>query len=342
MKKLYIAISTVFYFQTNNMTIKEIEQPVKEYLEEYNRYFKSLMSSDVALLNLVLQYITKKKGKQVRPMLVFLSAELCGGVNKRSYIGSAMVELLHTATLVHDDVVDEADERRGMASINATWNNKIAVLIGDFLLAKGLLSSIDNNEFDFLKATSQAVRRMSEGELLQIQKSKDIDIDEETYFKIISNKTSSLLSSCCEIGSISATDDRDLHKKMREFGELIGTAFQIRDDIFDYEPKNTIVGKPAGNDIKEKKLTLPLIYALEKAPDKVAKKYLSLFKKSKIKNEDTRSIVAFVREQGGLDYAKNISMQYVDKAKDKLSEFDESPAKKSLLGFCNYAIDRKK
>ncbi|MFH1052095.1 MAG: polyprenyl synthetase family protein [bacterium] len=324
------------------MTIKEIGEPINKHLEEYNKYFKSLMKSDVALLNLVIQYITKKKGKQVRPVLVFLSAELCGGVNQRSYIGAAMVELLHTATLVHDDVVDEAAERRGMASINASWNNKIAVLIGDYLLGKGLLSAIDNREFDFLHATSEAVRRMSEGELLQIQKSKDIDIDEVTYFKIISNKTASLMASCCEIGAISASSDKAIHKKMRTFGELIGTAFQIRDDIFDYQSKNSFIGKPVGNDLKEKKMTLPLIYSIKNVPKKVAKEITGIVKKGNLRKSDIQKIIDFVHEQGGIDYAEKVSWEFSDKARFIIQEFNDSPAKRSLLSFCDFVIDRVK
>ncbi len=324
------------------MTIKEIGQPINKHLEEYNKYFKSLMHSDVALLNLVIQYITKKKGKQVRPVLVFLSAELCGGVNKRSYVGAAMVELLHTATLVHDDVVDEAAERRGMASINASWNNKIAVLIGDYLLGKGLLSAIDNNEFNFLHATSDAVRRMSEGELLQIQKSKDIDIDEATYFKIISNKTASLMASCCEIGAISSSSDTEIHKKMKHFGELIGTSFQIRDDIFDFQSKNTLIGKPVGNDLKEKKMTLPLIYSLKNVTKKEAREITSIVKRGKLKKTDIQKIVEFVNVTGGIDYAEKISRDFSNKAKAILNEFKDCPAKNSLMNFCDFVIDRTK
>ena len=226
------------------------------------------MRTKVPLLELIIRYITKKKGKQVRPALVFLSAELCGGINNRSYIGAALVELLHTATLVHDDVVDEAKKRRGLPSINAAWTNKIAVLIGDYLLAKGLLIAIENEEFTFLKATSRTVRRMSEGELLQIQKSKEILLDEDIYFKIISDKTASLMASCCEIGAISATEDTEIHAVLRNFGELIGIAFQIKDDIFDYVSKSSILGKPVGNDLKEKKFTLPLIFSISKVPEK--------------------------------------------------------------------------
>ena len=324
------------------MTIKEISEPIQEHLEAYNNYFKSLMNSEVALLNLVIRYITKKKGKQVRPVLVFLSAELCGAVNRRSYVGAAMVELLHTATLVHDDVVDEAAERRGMASINATWNNKIAVLIGDFLLAKGLLNSIDNNEFDFLHATSDAVRRMSEGELLQIQKSKDFNIDEKTYFKIISNKTASLIATCCQIGAISATPDKAIQEKMKNFGELIGTAFQIRDDIFDYQSKNTLIGKPVGNDLKEKKITLPLLFAFNKVSKKSAKEFINILKRGNLKKGDIQKILSFVNEQGGIEYAENKSKELSEKALEIIMDFKDCPAKKSLTGFCNYVTERKK
>jgi len=324
------------------MTIKEISEPIAKHLEAYNKYFKGLMNSDVALLNIVIQYITKKKGKQVRPVLVFLSAELCGGTNQRSYVGAALVELLHTATLVHDDVVDEAAERRGMASINASWNNKIAVLIGDYLLAKGLLNSIGNSEFDFLYATSEAVRRMSEGELLQIQKSKDFSINEETYFKIISNKTASLMASCCSIGAISATNDKKIHEQMRNFGEHIGTAFQIRDDIFDYQSKNSLIGKPVGNDLKEKKITLPLLYSIKNVSKKTAAEYLSILKKGNLKKNDIQRIISFVHEQGGIEYAENKSREYSLKAKMILNNFPDSPAKSSLMNFCDYVNERKR
>lgn len=324
------------------MTIKEIGQPINGHLDEYNKYFKGLMNSDVPLLNLVINYITKKKGKQVRPILVFLSAELCGGVNKRTFTGAALVELLHTATLVHDDVVDEAAERRGMASINASWGNKIAVLIGDFLLARGLLTAIDGNEFGFLHATSQAVRRMSEGELLQIQKSKEIDLSEDIYFKIISNKTASLMATCCEIGAISASVDEKLPLKMREFGELIGTAFQIRDDIFDFNTKNSLIGKPVGNDLKEKKMTLPLIYALKQVPKKDAKEYIALIKKGSIKKSDITKVISFVKDNGGLDYAEKISKEYSERAIKILDSFDNCPAKSSLIEFCKFVTERNK
>ena len=324
------------------MTIREIRNPIEEHLKAYNKFIKKLMGSDVALLDLVVQYLSRKKGKQVRPVLVLLSAELCGGVTQRTYIGAAMSELLHTATLVHDDVVDESSIRRGIASINASWSNKIAVLIGDYLLAKGLLSAIDNDEFEFLKATSNAVKRMSEGELLQIQKSREFDIDYDAYFKIISNKTASLIASCCEIGAISTSNDKDSQEKLRNYGENIGIAFQIRDDIFDYQSKKNIIGKPVGNDLKEKKLTLPLIYSIKQVSKKSAKEILDLIKKEKLKKSEIKKIIGFVNENGGINYAEKISKEYSLKASKYLESFPDNPAKQSLLNFCDFVIDRNK
>lgn len=322
------------------MLVKEITKPIEVQLKEFNVFFKKMMKSDVSLLNLIISYLTRKRGKQIRPALVLLSAELCGGISERSYIGASMVELLHTATLIHDDVVDESKERRGMASVNAIWNNKIAVLIGDYLLAKGLLAAIDKGEFGFLNATSNAVRRMSEGELLQIQKSKDYNIDEATYFRIITDKTASLMAACCEIGAISASDNPDYHKAMKDYGELVGTAFQIQDDIFDYESQSKTIGKPVGNDLKEKKITLPLIYSFTKVSRKSSKEILSIMKKNKIKKDEIKKIISFVRDNGGIDYARNKAMEFSVKAVDILKIFDDSPAKKSLAILSDFVIDR--
>ncbi len=324
------------------MTLNEITLPVKDNLEEFNRYFRQQMKSEVPLLNLIINYMTQKKGKQVRPTLVFLTAELCGGINERTYKGATLVELLHNATLVHDDVVDEATVRRGIASINANWNNKIAVLIGDFLLAKGLLTAIDNNEFEFLKATSHAVRRMSEGELLQIQKSREFDLTEDVYFKIISNKTASLMAACCEIGAISATEDVDKQLLMREFGETLGIAFQIRDDIFDYLSKNSIIGKPAGNDLKERKMTLPLIYAINNVSKKESKEIISVLKKDDITKKDINRIISFVKNNGGIEYSEQIAKNYSNKAIELLKDFPDLDAKSSLIEFCRFVVERKK
>lgn len=324
------------------MTIKDIARPVSDHLEEFNKYFRESMKSDVSLLNLIVGYMTKKKGKRVRPLMVFLSSELCGGVNDRSYTGAAMVELLHNATLIHDDVVDEASERRGMASINATWNNKIAVLIGDYLLAKGLLAAVDNEEYHFLKALSDAVKRMSEGELLQIQKSKDYDTDDDIYYRIIADKTASLLSSCCEIGAAAASDDKEIHRKLRNYGEHIGIAFQIRDDIFDYQSTGSLIGKPVGNDLKEKKMTLPLIYSLKQAGNSERKSIIGMMKKDRIRRKNIKEIISFVKAQGGLEYAEKAAREYSDKAISFLADFEESEAKESLKNFASFVIDRRK
>ncbi len=324
------------------MNLKDIGKPVQEHLDEFNDFFKDSMKSDVSLLNLIIDYVLKKKGKRVRPTLVFLSAEISGSVSHRSYIGASMVELLHTATLIHDDVVDEASERRGMASINASWNNKIAILIGDYLLAKGLLSAIDDDEFYFLKILATAVRRMSEGELLQIRKSWDFDTDEDTYFRIISDKTASLMASCCEIGSYSASDNPEYHRALRNYGENVGLAFQIRDDIFDYISKGFTIGKPVGNDLREKKLTLPLIYALQQADKKDGKKIKGMIKKGKLSKDIINHIVDFVKLNGGIDYAEKSAKELYGKAVKELEIFEDNEAKESLVNFAKFVVEREK
>ncbi|MFP4369553.1 MAG: polyprenyl synthetase family protein [Candidatus Kapaibacterium sp.] len=321
-------------------TIKKISLPVQEHLPEFNKFFKEQMRTDVPLLNIILRYITQRKGKQVRPTIVFLSAELCGGVSRRSYVGATMIELLHTATLVHDDVVDHASERRGLPSINAAWNNKISVLIGDFLLAKGLLTSVTNTEYDFLNATSKAVQRMSEGELLSIEKSRSLDVDEEIYFRIISDKTASLMSSCSEIGALSACNDPEKVGALARYGEMVGIAFQIRDDIFDYVSKSTTIGKPVGNDLKEKKLTLPLVYAFSEAPAKEVRLIKKMIKSGKLKKKDIKEIISFVEDYGGIEYAIDKSREYSAKAVDSLKLFDDSEAKESLKAFAEFVVMR--
>lgn len=323
------------------MNIKDISKPVAEHLNEFNKYFKEILKSENSLLNIILNYIANRKGKQVRPMLVFLSAELCGGVTERTYPGAAMAELLHIATLIHDDVVDNAIERRGMPSINAIWKNKISVLIGDYLLARGLLTALNNNEFGFLKITSNAVKRMSEGELLQIQKSKTIDIDEPTYFNIIADKTASLISACCEIGALSANVDERQQIALRNYGEFLGIAYQIRDDIFDYRSKSSVIGKPIGNDLKEKKLTLPLIYSFTKVKKTEAKEIVKLIKSGNLKSKDIKFIANFVIENGGIDYAEQKAEEYTKKALREIEFFDESPAKQSLIELTRFVIQRE-
>ena len=246
--------------------ISEISHLIDEDLKRFNELFKQSLKSKVALVDLITRYILKQKGKKVRPLLVLLSSKIAGGVSGRSYRGAILVELLHTATLVHDDVVDNAETRRSFPSINAVWKNKIAVLMGDYLLSRGLMQAVDGSDYDFLKVITNTVRRMSEGELLQTSKTRKLDNDEETYFRIISDKTASLLSTCCEVGARAATEDDEKIKAMRDFGENLGIAFQIRDDILDFVGTSSLLGKPLGGDIKEKKLTLPLIYALKNSP----------------------------------------------------------------------------
>ena len=323
------------------MNLKEISKPIEHHLDAFEDVFDRSIRSKVGLVDLVTKYIVKRKGKRVRPILVLLSAELCGGVNEKTYRGATLVEILHTATLVHDDVIDEADTRRGFASINAIWKNKIAILMGDYLLAKGLLLSLDNDDFRFLKITSTAVKRMSEGEIHQIQKSRELDMDEQTYFRIIGDKTASLLSTCCEIGASSASDDPEKHRLLREYGENVGMAFQIRDDLLDYTGRKSITGKPTGLDLSEKKLTLPLIHAFTKAPKKEGKEILSMIKNGG-KKMKVNGVMEFVRTYGGLDYAGQVARRFSNKARENIGSFKDSPSKQSLLDFADFVVEREK
>ncbi len=323
------------------MDLKEIAAPVRNHLEAFEEVFAGSIRSNVGLVDLVAKYVLRQKGKKIRPILVLLSADLCGTVQQKSYRGAALVEILHTATLVHDDVVDDADTRRGIASINAVWKNKIAVLMGDYLLARGLLLSLEHDDFRFLKITSSAVRRMSEGEIHQIQRSRQLDLDEENYLKIISDKTASLLSTCCEIGASSTTDDPEKHRMLREYGEQVGLAFQIRDDLLDYVGRTSITGKPTGLDLSEKKLTLPLIHALSNAPKKEGNRILGMIKDGG-KKINVREVVSFAGQYGGIDYAGSRAEFYASQAKDRLCTFPSSAAKESLLHFADFAIRRAK
>lgn len=323
------------------MEFKEISKVISKELEEFNEFFKSVLKTDVALLNLVLKYITSKKGKQIRPILVLLSAGICGKISTRSYVGAAMIELLHTATLVHDDVIDQAKVRRGIASINAEWNNKIAVLSGDFLLSLGLKTSVNHNEFRFLKITSTAVQMMSESELFAIDKARSFKITEDEYFKIINGKTATLISSCCEIGAYSASDKEEDSENLSEFGTLIGLAFQIRDDLLDYVSKSSLIGKPVGNDIKEKKITLPLIYALDKSDNNERKKIISLMKSKDISKSDINYILDFVKQKGGVEYAQNKAISLCNEAKLILNKYPDSKYKSSLEEITEFIINRK-
>jgi octaprenyl-diphosphate synthase len=308
-------------------------------LKIFETKFSESVKSNTALLDSIMKYIIKRKGKQMRPMFVFLSAKLHGEINESTYRAAALVELLHTATLVHDDVVDESFERRGFFSVNAIWKNKIAVLVGDYLLSKGLLLSTSNNDFKHLHILSEAVKQMSEGELLQIEKSRKLNLDEEIYFEIIRSKTASLLSSACAVGAYSSTKDDIISDKMKLFGENVGMAFQIKDDLFDYGNEN--IGKPTGNDIKEKKLTLPLIYTLNNI-DKSEKKNLVFILKNKNKDpEKVREVIDAVYKSGGIEYAQKKMIVYRDNALTILNEFPDSPVKKALEELVRYTTDRK-
>ncbi len=319
--------------------LDEIRAPISEELKAFDRFFKEAMRSKVGLIDLIARYIIRQKGKRVRPILVLLSAQACGNITESTYRGATLVEILHTATLIHDDVVDDADTRRGLASINAVWKNKIAVLMGDYLLARGLLLSLERNDYLFLHSTSTAVKRMSEGELLQIQKSRQLDIDEETYLKIIGDKTASLFSTCTEIGAASATDDPDKRRLLKEFGENVGMAFQIRDDLLDYLGRKSIIGKPIGLDMKEKKLTLPLIYSLTHAERKDSRQVLRIIKNG-AKQKDIQRVIDFVESNGGIDYALAKAEQYALLARQNLASFPDSDAKEALLQFVDFVMER--
>ncbi len=324
----------------NNLSLKEISSPIKTEIERFDEIFKSALRSNVGLVDLVARYIIRQKGKKIRPLLVLLSAKISGGVTERTYRGATLVELLHTATLIHDDVVDDADKRRGMWSINALFKNKVAVLMGDYLLSRGLMISVDNKDYDFLGVTTNAVKRMSEGELLQIQKTRKLDIDEETYFKVISDKTASLLETCCAIGAMSTTENLDHIEAMRNYGHSLGMSFQIRDDILDYEGKTNLIGKPIGGDIKEKKITLPLIYALNSVSQTEASKIRKLLKNGK-DNLKVKEVMQFVSDNGGINYALKVAQKYSDQAKDSLNIFPDSETKHSMQALVDFVTARK-
>jgi len=304
----------------------------------FENHFKDAVKSRVALLDRIMQYIVKRKGKQMRPMFVLLSAKLHGEITDASYRAASLVELLHTATLVHDDVVDDALERRGMFSINALWKNKIAVLVGDYLLSKGLLLSLENKDFDILTILSNAVKKMSEGELLQIEKTRNLNFDESIYYEIINGKTASLLSSSCGAGAASVTNNQEVVGKMREFGEMVGMAFQIKDDLFDYG--DIAVGKPTGNDIKEKKLTLPLIHVLQKVDASLKKDIIYIVKNNNNDKKKVKFVIDNVIKYGGIEYATQKMYEYRDKALEILNSFQPSPARAALEELVRYTTDR--
>lgn len=320
--------------------LSSISLPIKSELDRFGDLFKKSMKSKVGLIDLIARYIIRQKGKKIRPLLVLLSAKISGAITERTYRGAVLVELLHTATLVHDDVVDNADKRRGFWSVNKVFKNKAAVLMGDYLLSRGLMIAVEGKDYDFLGVITNSVKRMSEGELLQIQKTRKLDIDEETYFKVISDKTASLLETCCEIGALSATENEIYHSAMKKFGDSIGIAFQIRDDILDYEGKSNLIGKPVGGDIKEKKITLPLIYSLEQVSNGEASRVKKLIKNGNDK-ESIKKIIDFVREHKGIEYAVNTAHTYSLKAKESLKLFPDSQAKLALEALVDFIIERK-
>ena len=321
--------------------IEKIKLPVADEMNLFEEKFRQSLKSSIPLLDKITQYIVKRKGKQLRPIFVFLSAKLCGTINESSYRAASLIELLHTATLVHDDVVDDSNMRRGYFSVNAIWKNKIAVLVGDYLLSSGLLLSVNNNDFHLLKIVSEAVREMSEGELLQIEKARRLDIAEDVYFKIITKKTASLIASCCASGAASVTENEDLIKKMHQFGELTGIAFQLKDDLFDYGT-DTKIGKPTGIDIKEKKMTLPLIFALNNSSRSDKRHIINLVKHHNESPEKVAEVIAFVHASGGIPYARQRMYEYRKRALDLLDEFQNSDAKNSLRELVIYTTEREK
>ena len=322
------------------LSINEIKKPIAADIDVFEEKFRASMQSSVPLLDRITHYIVKRKGKQIRPMFVFFSASICGGINEATHRGAALVELLHTATLVHDDVVDNSYQRRGFFSINALWKNKIAVLVGDYLLSKGLLLSVNNNDFKLLKIVSEAVKQMSEGELLQIEKVRRMDIGEPVYYDVIRQKTASLIASCCACGAASSHADDATIEKMRLFGEKIGIAFQIKDDMFDFGTDD--VGKPLGIDIKEKKVTLPLIYSLNNASSSVKKEMISLVKNHNDEPKKIARIISFVQDSGGLKYAETQMKKYQDEAFNILNTFPDGESRSGLEQLVRYTTERNK
>jgi octaprenyl-diphosphate synthase len=318
-----------------------IKSPIQEELKSFEGYFKEAIKSDIPLLQIIVNYILRKKGKQMRPMFVFLAAKICGEFNESTYLAASSIELLHTATLIHDDVVDESYERRGSFSINALWKNKIAVLVGDYILARGMLNSLDNKEYQFLHLISRAVKDMSEGEILQMRKSRKLDIDNETYYEIIRKKTASLIATSMAMGAASTTKDEAIVERMFQIGLNAGIAFQIKDDIFDYQSKG-ILGKPTGNDIKEKKITLPLLYILNNCESGERQKILQLIKKKNKNQAKVKELVDLVVRRGGLEYSSQVMNEFREKAINGIMEFPESESSKALIELVNYTTTRQK
>lgn len=322
-------------------TVEKIKAPIRAEMELFESKFKESMKTKVPLLNRIMDYIIRRKGKQMRPMFVFLTAKMVsnGNFDERTYRGAAIIELIHTASLVHDDIVDDSNKRRGFFSINSLWKNKIAVLVGDFLLSKGMLLSVEYEDFDLLKLISTALKEMSEGELLQIEKSRQLDITEEVYYNIIRQKTASLIASCTAIGAASVGANKETIEEMRVFGETIGLAFQIKDDLFDYTDDK--IGKPTGIDIKEQKMTLPLIHTLNTCSKKEKKWLINSVKNHNKDKKRVREVISFVKENGGIEYTTKQMKEYQKKALNILNNYPESDYKTALVNMLNYVVDRK-
>ena len=319
--------------------LEEIKNPIRQEMKLFEKKFQESMRSEVFLLDKITQFILKTKGKQIRPIFVFLCAKLVGEITEKTYRGASMIELIHTATLVHDDVADESFKRRGFFSINALWKNKIAVLVGDYLLSKSVIISTENQDFDILAVISKTIREMSEGELLQLEKSRKLDITEDVYYEVIRKKTATLIAACCEVGVISNNVNVELAQKIRDFGTYTGIAFQIKDDLFDYLKKNA-TGKPVGIDIKEKKLTLPLIYAMNSVKKDKRKYYFNIVKNHSHETGKVNELMEFVKKSGGISYAEKVMLNYQKKALEILDDFPDNEAKKSLQLMLNYIIKR--
>jgi octaprenyl-diphosphate synthase len=318
----------------------DIQKPIHAEMRVFEKKFQDSMRSKAPLLDRIMSFIVRRKGKQMRPMFVLLMARLCGEIQESTYRGASLIELLHTATLVHDDVVDDAEYRRGFFSINALWKNKIAVLVGDYLLSKGLLLAVENKDFGLLEIVSKAVKEMSEGELLQVEKARKLDISEEIYFEIIRQKTATLISSCCEVGAYSTGASPENLKQAAFFGEKVGLAFQIKDDLFDYGSEE--IGKPRGIDIQEKKLTLPLIHSLNQSSWMEKRKVIKWVKGANRNRENIHRVIAFVREKGGIDYSKKVMDRFKNEALDILMGFPENECREALKALVEFTIERKR
>lgn len=318
-----------------------LKKPIKEEMKKFEPYFREQLRTNIPFLSVITNFILRRKGKQMRPMLVFLAARLNGNISESSYVAATLIELLHTATLIHDDVVDETYQRRGFFSINALWKSKVAVLVGDFFLSKGLSTALKTNQIEVLKIVSDAVTDMSEGELLQIEKSRKLDITEEVYYEIIRKKTATLITACTIAGALSVNSNKEQLKAMKTFGENLGIAFQIKDDLFDYE-SNGLIGKPTGNDIKEKKLTLPLIHALQNTDARNRRQILTQIRRHHKKEKKVQEIISFVKSNGGLEYTQQQMLQYAKNATDALSIYPESEAKEALIKMVEFTIKRSK